>query len=175
MDGYQKAIAALTIGNTIALVGTIIYFHKTITSIKAEQSKISDALGSTIKTLGDTRALVSKQEQIIIAIRKMDAEIIELQKLLDQSVNIDELQPIMAQLNTIMQSVRESGIDVTQIVEAPVVHQQYYPPPTARSNTVARPRNNIRKQEEPLDSELSRQDISDSVASVRRNRGIRNR
>src|SRR4029077_20418465 len=112
MDGYSKMHGGLTVANTLAIVLMGFYFQRSISTIKGEVDKISEALSAVVKSVSEIKGTSTKIDQIIVALQRLDHEVKLSQEDIKGLVNEDDFLGIATQLNVMMQGMKDYGIDM---------------------------------------------------------------
>jgi Tfp pilus assembly protein PilO len=115
MDVVKQPAMALSIINTVTIIGTTGWFYKQITSLQAEQAKINELLATTIKKLEDHQKVIIQIPKIIETLKNMNIQINELKKAYDEiSEKGEELDEMKDLIDNITDTLNDNGISVDQ-------------------------------------------------------------
>lgn len=126
MSATDKVERALTIGNTLAIVGTTFYFYRAITNIQANLVRVTESLMSTIAAVEEMKSNNEKLEALTTSVKKLDANIRNVNNSLADHLDGEDFQLFLDQFETIIKKMNENGIDVDNVINPPS------PPPPPR-------------------------------------------
>lgn len=119
MSGYEKAIGALSIGNTVWLAVLTLYQYRTNTSLKSslvEQEKVLKQQQRQIRELQD---IMKNHEPFKKAIEELDENITDVEK--KHSKKIKKTKETLhlhdEQMMIIMNELKSQGYDIENILE----------------------------------------------------------
>ena len=128
-SSLKKTETVLTFGNTLALLGVTVYFHRSLTSMQAQMAKMSDLLGATIKEVGSLKNGSSKLDQIVGEIRRINNDIVNIDRELSETPTADELERCFHDVESLAEAVKGQGleIDIDNVLSShtqPTYHHQ---------------------------------------------------
>lgn len=110
----------LGVGNTAAIITSFIYMYRTMTSMQAQLTRLSDVVSTTILTVNEMKGESSKSKDIDSVLVGLDSEVREISADIQLLAANDNTQILKAQMFAIMDALKESGIE-------PEVLLQRYP------------------------------------------------
>lgn len=148
MSGFEKAVGALTVGNTVWLAILTLYQYRTNTALKTtlvEQEKMLKRQQGQIRELQD---LIKGTDLIKEAVKVLDEDLHEIED--TQTETNEELREKLnrhdEQMEIIIEELRRQGYDVESILEGDFSSVQPAQTSKSRSGRPSRPAKKVTKE-----------------------------
>jgi hypothetical protein len=115
MDSLKKPEMLLSLSNTVAIIGSVIYFYKQISSLNAEVEKLTEMLKTSVKRLTAVQEKMLTPEQVKEALTPFGQKVDEAHKT-SQMVSqtcIDDLEYLENALDSLIDSLKEQGVEIS--------------------------------------------------------------
>ena len=170
MDTIKKPEMLLGVGNTVAIIGLGIYFHKQLGTIKTELTELTEHLKTSVKKFQDVQDTSITRNDVLPILNGMNKRVEVTEKKLETIGNSDDLELLEEALESLSEALVDLGVEWD------------YPPRRGRRRSRrSKPKNRKprRRREESEsesdESEESESDVERSIAKVRGKRKSKRR
>jgi hypothetical protein len=115
MDSIKKPEMLLSLSNTVAIIGSVIYFYKQISSLNAEVEKLTEMLKTSVKKLTALQEKTLTPEQVkeaLVPFGQKVEQVHQTSSLVSETCMAD-LEYLEEALESLIDSLKEQGVEVS--------------------------------------------------------------
>ena len=122
MDKLKDPAMALSITNTVGIVGTTVYFYKQLEAMRSDMDKVSKTLGIALKKIGE---LEKNEQNKTEALHTVSNQLKNVNELINELPSFEPIEDLESDIAEIVDMLQQNKIEVTR----PSLEPKYVPPP----------------------------------------------
>lgn len=168
MDQLKQPVAIVTGANSLAIIGTSIYFYRQINTLQAAMKEVITRMGGVNKVIDDFNKGQTKMGEIDAILKGLQTSMGKLTKTITRnSTRFEEsIESMEDEMEAIREALEKAGIKVERSRPKPSPRRQVTREPPKRKSR----RSKKEKDESESESEEEEEDGEDLINAVRKHR-----